>query len=294
MKIIDQTPFYKENGELSLIDRGRAIMQFGLGWFKEVEAERLVAGVLKKSLDKNFTLLINIIPAGLNARIPLILVGPTGVYVMTVTPKVGMYRARGDQWGTESGGSLKPESPNLLTRTERMARALLLYLQRLGYNDLPAVEAVLLCSDPATNVDSMRPVIRVIMRDTLERFAGSIAQARIVLNPESVFDIVNRLLTPPPPPKPVEPPAPEPVAASPAQPASAQNVPAFAVAGSTALPSAASVPPVRVASRPRSRARFTRTQILLLVGMALILCIVVVGLGIFIALNMNPPLIMLN
>jgi len=199
MKIVDQTPFYKANGELSWIDRGKAIMQFGPGWFKDIQAQKMVIAVLNKNLDKNYTLLCNIIPPGLDARIPLILVGPTGVYVMSVTPKIGIFRARGDQWGTVFGNTLRPENPNLLTFTEKMARAIQFYLQRRGYTDLTNVEPILLCSDPAMTVDSMRPIIRVIMRDTLERFAASITQARIVLNPESAFDIVNRLLNPPPP-----------------------------------------------------------------------------------------------
>jgi hypothetical protein len=306
MKIVDQTPFYKEDGELSFIDRLKAIMEFGTGWFKEIEAQRSVIAVLKKSLDKNFTLLCNIIPPGLEARIPLILVGPTGVYVMTVTPKIGMFRARGDQWGTVSGSSLRPENPNLLSLTEKMARAIQIYLQRQGYTDLTNVEAILLCSDPATTVDSMRPIIRVIMRDSLERFVASIIQARIVLSPESAFNIVNRLLNPPPPPpsKPVEPAAPAAEAVPQQQPAD-PNIPAFAMPGSAAAPvsSGESVPPVpaalpetstAAAPRPRTRFKLTRNQVILLVVMVVIWCLIVVGLAFLIAMNMNPPLIMLK
>jgi hypothetical protein len=307
MKIVDQTPYYKENGELSFIDRVKAIMEFGTGWFKEIEAQRLVTAVLKKSLDKNYTLLCNIIPPGLDARIPLILVGPTGVYVMSVTPKIGMFRARGDQWGTVSGSSLRPENPNLLTLTEKMARAIQIYLQRQGYTDLTNVEAILLCSDPATTVDSMRPIIRVIMRDSLERFAASIMQARIVLSPESAFNIVNRLLNPPPPPpskpvEPVEPAAPAAVseAVPPAQ-SSDPTVPAFAMPGSAPVSASTggTVPPVSETSsavppRPRTRFKLTRNQVILLVVMVIIWCLIIAGLAFLIAMNMNPPLIMLK
>ena len=91
MKIVDQTPFYKENGEISLIDRGKAIMQFGPGWFKQIEAQKSVIAVFKKNLDKNYTLLCNIIPPGLDARIPLILVGLTGVSSV-IGPSTRPYR----------------------------------------------------------------------------------------------------------------------------------------------------------------------------------------------------------
>ena len=329
MKIVDQTPYYKENSELSFTDRVRAILEFGPDWFKEVEALRTVIAVLKKNLDKNYTLLCNVIPPGVNARFPLILVGPTGVYVMYVTPKMGMFRARGDQWGTISGNSLKPEKPNLLTRTERMAHAIHVFLQRQGYLNLNGVEAVLLCSDPITNVDSMRPIIRVIMRDTFERFAVSIAQARLVLNQESVNDIVNRLLNPPPPP-----PSKSDKTLTSAVPVdlslqgSGPSIPAIALPGSTGapippsqgsdqsnsaidLPGSAAVPasigvslpplpdtdsttPPSPAPRSRLRFNFTRRQIAILVGMAVIWILIVIVFAFLIVRNLNPSLFMLR
>jgi hypothetical protein len=235
-----------------------------------------------------------------------------------------MFRAKGDQWGIVSGSSIKAENPNLLTRTERMARAIQIYLQRQGYVDLFNVEAILLCSDSATNVDSMRPIIRVIMRDMLERFVASIPQARIVLSPESAFDIVNRLLNPPPPPpsKPAEsgktvPPKPEMV--SPAQPVS-PFVQTFAMPASTPLPVSVEEPAPPVpqttpalvdetvlivpgsfpepsqspAPGPQPRLRLTRNQIALLVGMAVIWILILAGFAFLVAVTMNPPLIILR
>jgi hypothetical protein len=138
-------------------------------------------------------------PFGLEARFPLILIGPPGLYVMYVTPLTGMFRAKGDQWGTISGSAFKPERPNLLTRTDRMARAIHVYLQRQGFATMINVDPILLCSDPSFNVDSIRPIIRVVMRDALERFAISLAQSRVALNPETIQDILKRLLEPPKP-----------------------------------------------------------------------------------------------
>jgi len=198
MKIIDQTPFFtKETGEISFLDRSKAMMKFGSGWIKEVEAQKQIISVLGKVLDKNFTILRNVIPPGLGANFPFILVGPPGVFVMYVTPLSGMFRAKGDQWGTISGNVFKNEKTNLLTRTERMARALQVFLQRQGYSAMTSVDPILLCSDPSIHVDTIRPIIRVVMRDALERFAISLMQARVVLNPESVQDISNRILNPP-------------------------------------------------------------------------------------------------
>jgi hypothetical protein len=284
MKIIDRTPFYKEKGELSLIDRGKAFMQFGTSWFKEVEAQKSVIAVLGKALDKNFTILVNVIPPGLDARIPLILVGPTGVYVMSVTPLKGMFRAKGDQWGTISGNTFRPAKPNLLTRTERMARAIHVFLQRQGYSDLNGVEAILLSSDPTANIDSMRPIIRVVMRDALERFAVSVAQGRIVMNPESAYDIVNRLLNPP-----------TPAPSNPVEPVGAEAAPAFTETPAPPVPVAeGGTPLLSAVASPRPRRGLTGKQMGLLIGMFVIWCIIVLVFAFIIVRNTNPQLFLLK
>ena len=219
MKIIDQTPFFsKETGEIGILDRGRAMMKFGASWIKEVKAQNQIIAVLGKVLDKNYTLLRNVTPAGLGAIFPFILVGPPGVFVMYVTPLSGMFRAKGDQWGTISGNNFINEKTNLLTRTERMAHAIQVLLQRQGYSAITSVDPILLCSDPSVHVDTIRPIIRVVMRDALERFAISLTQARVVCNPESVQDIIMHILNPP---KPAQPqPAVTPSATGPEAPAS--------------------------------------------------------------------------
>ena len=266
MKIIDHTPYYKENGELSIVDRGKAIMQFGFSWFKEIEAQKNIIAVFDKILDRNYTLLQNVIPPGLDARIPFILVGPTGVFVMYVTHLVGMFRAKGDQWGTVTGSTLKPEKPNLLTRTDRMARAILLFLQRQGYSEITEVEAILLCSSPSITVDSLRPIIRVVMRDALERFAVSITQARILLSPEATRDIVNRILNP------VESTPPQP-AETPAVDTTTVSAGSLTQSGLFAQPGV--VPVARKQSRPRNRV--TKKQWIFLILMFVIWCLIIVA-----------------
>ena len=312
MKVIDQTPFIKENGEIGLMDRGKALMKYGAGFFKEIEAQNSIIEVLEKALDKKYVLLRNITPPGLDTMIPFILVGPTGVFVMSVTALNGTFRARGDQWGTVSGNTFKPEKPNMLTRTDRMARAVQIFLKRQGYADMNGLEAILLCSDPTTHIDSMRPIIRVIMRDALERFAVSIAQARVVLSPESVFDITNRILHPPAPvqPKPVET---EAEGATPAE-AGQENAPAAveqenrlsAVTSSGPEPEAAPAPtgasvlPDRDAQAeevvPDSTApvrrgiRVTKKQAILLIIMLVVWCLIVAVFVFLIAKDYLPIL----
>lgn len=199
MKIIDKTPFYNEKGEISLMDRAKALMKYGKPWLDEIEAQKSVLPVFDKGLDKSYTLLRNIILPGLETAIPFILVGPTGIFVIYVTHLVGMFRAKSDQWGTVVGSAFKPEKPNLLTRTEQMGRAVQVYLERHGYSSITSVEAILLCANPGVHVDSLRPIVRIVMRDALERLVISITQARVALGPEAAFNIVNLFLNPPEP-----------------------------------------------------------------------------------------------
>ncbi len=305
MKLIDQTPFYSENGEITFTDRAKAILKFGPGWFKEMEAQKTIVSIFNRVLDKNFTLLRNITPPGLDARIPFILVGPTGVYVMYVTPVKGMFRAKGDEWGTVVNGAYKPEKPNLLFRTQRMAEAVQVFVQRQGYADITSVEPLLLCSDPSVTVDSLRPIIRVVMSDALERLAVSISQARVIISPETAYNIVRRLLNPvtsAPEDKLPETPAPE-VTSAPPPPTEAEAnpyVPAFALPESESalaepVPESGTSPfPFRepeskeeapvIRRRRRSRARISRGQWLFLI-ILFVTWLIIVGIFIYIILS---------
>lgn len=191
MKIIDKTPFFNERGEISLTNRARAVMKFGRSWLSEMEAQKSVMPVFEKNLDRKFTLLRNVSLPVLDAPIPFILIGPPGVFVIYITDLVGMFRAKGDLWATVSGNALKPEKVNLLTRTEQLAQVVHIHLQRQGFKDIASVEAILLCANPAIHVDSVRPIIRVVMRDALERFTISLSEAIPLLTLDKVHRITD-------------------------------------------------------------------------------------------------------
>ena len=197
MKLIDKTPFLNESGEISFLDQIQATMKFGRSWYAEIQAQKVVIQYLNRALDRGgYILLRNAQLPGTGATIPMILAGPTGVFVMYATHLKGRYRTKGDTWGTIEGEFFKPAPINLIRLTSRMAGAVYVYLQRQGYVNLPPVEGVLLAADPGLNVDSVRPAVRVVMRDALERFAFSIAQSRVVLSSEAVHEIIERLQNP--------------------------------------------------------------------------------------------------
>ncbi len=212
MKIIDQTPFVDDKGEISLFNRAKATLQLGPSWYGEVQAQTQVIAFMERGIDRGYTLLRNFTLPGTQATIPMILVGPTGIYVMYVTNLGGVYRAKGDEWSIIENNMVKLAPVNLLTRTARMARAVQVFLERQGYVLSTAVEGVLLGVNPSLHVESTRPMVRVVLSDALDRFVASVSQARMVMGSEAVQDIVNHLQHPRQAKKPGATPEPEPVA----------------------------------------------------------------------------------
>ena len=198
MKIIDQTPFLSEGDKISVLDQVKATLKYGGDWLQEINAQKTVVACFGKVLDNSFTLLRNVRLASLDINIPLILVGPAGIYVLYTTPLRGMFRTKGDSWGTLVGYTFKPARINLIVRTAQMGRAVQTYLERQGFpGSTTPVEAVLLASEPGLHIDSVRPIVRVVMRDGLEHFAASVVQGHAVFSAETVRYILDRITNPP-------------------------------------------------------------------------------------------------
>jgi hypothetical protein len=194
MKIIDTTPFKGPDGQISAVDRVRAIAKYGSGWYSDVQAQDATAALLGRQLDRTYTLLVNPLLPGTDVFMPLVLVGPPGVYLIYVTNERGVFRAKGDEWGSLDGERFTPAKVNLLTRTARLAQALQKFLEKQG---IPlAVEPVLMAMNPGTHIDSVRPLIRVVMSDAVERFAIGVTQASRTLSLETAAAIVDRIQKP--------------------------------------------------------------------------------------------------
>ena len=198
MKIIDKTPFQNEKGELTTMQRVQGTLQHGLSWFPELEAQKAVIAQMDLVLEKGFTLIRNFTLANSQIVEPLILIGPPGVFVISVTPQSGFYEARGDQWNVVNSGRSSPAPVNLLYRVGRLARALQVYLNRQGVVLPGLVEPILIASSPRMHIESLRPTVRVVLSDAIRQFAASLLQARPVLRPEQVYEIADRIITPRP------------------------------------------------------------------------------------------------
>lgn len=198
MKVIDKTPLQNDKGEIGLVERIQGTLKYGFSWYGELEAQKLIIAQLDRALEKGFVLIRNFTLPGIEIVEPIILIGPPGVYIVHVTPLSGFYEAKGDQWNTVNNGRGTPAPINLMSRTARLAKALQVYLDRQGVSLPNPVEPVLMASSPAMHIDSMRPMIRVVMSDAVKQFAASLLQARPVLQTEFIHDLADRIITPRP------------------------------------------------------------------------------------------------
>lgn len=196
MKIIDQTPLLDANGKLSLVNRIQGMLKYGFSWPANLEAQEKVIAQMNKGIEKNHTLFRNQQLGASDIVVPLILIGSSGIFVLEATPLKGFYRARGEEWGTVSGGKFQPASINIISRTARLAKILQVFFERQGLKLAKAVEPVLLAADPGMHIESSRPAVRVVMSDAIELFAASLLAGKPVYNLNEISEFVERLQRP--------------------------------------------------------------------------------------------------
>jgi hypothetical protein len=196
MKIIDQTPLLDANGQLSLVNRIQGMLKYGFSWPSNLEAQAKVIAQLNKVIEKGHTLFRNQQLGASEIIVPLILIGTSGIHVMEATPLKGLYQARGEEWGTLTNGRFQPANINILRRTARLAKIVQVFFERQGLKLAAPVEPVLLAADPGLHIESIRPAVRPVMSDAIDRYAASLVAARPIYNAQEVGEFVERLQHP--------------------------------------------------------------------------------------------------
>ena len=276
MRVIERSEFRDEDGKITLQNRVRGSLRFGLSWYGVMQAQQAVSERLNKSLSNDYHLLRNILIPGTGVITSLVLVGPQGVYAILPSPTGGVFRAKDDEWMTHSGGHFRPARPNLQQSALTAADLLLTYFHGLGY-DLPQVEPVLIFTNPRAHVDTVHPRARIVLADALEHFAANLREQPPIMDREDGQLLIEALLHPP------QPKVEEVLAPLPPRPLPPSAV-APAAAGPFQLDEREAPPP------PRSRRRrgLRRREILLLGAMLLMeVCI----LGAFAAIILVPDLL---
>lgn len=309
MKIIDKTPLQDADGNINIIARVQGTLKYGLSWFAEMEAQKMVIAQLDRLLEKGFVLIRNFTLPNSEIVIPIILIGSGGIWVIYVTKERGRFEAKGDQWNTvNNDGKSLPAGINLILRVSQLTSAFQKYLKIQKIEMPNPVEAVLIAADPGAQIESVRPIARVVRSDAIKQFAGSLLQARPVWRTDFIHELADRLVDPRPPAElePVAPSVPE-AGQQPASRAKAifnaseQATPfnandlgfAFEEGGAQSVSqNLRESNPARPLPHPKpapSKGKFLglgTTQVVLLAGMFIVECCVLFGFGIILYLNL--------
>jgi hypothetical protein len=213
MRIIDKTPLIDEKGNLGLVQRIQGILEYGFNWPRELQAQNAIVKFFDRQLEKGYTLIRNIALGQSGIIIPMILLGPAGIYVIEVTHLRGRYEARGDSWNVASGNQYSPAPVNLIQQTMRKARALQVFIERQGVRLPVTVEPLIIAGDPGLHIESVRSAVKVMMIDGIKSFVNGLLTGSPILSSMQVNDFTDRILEPRPKveaPPPVTEPAPEP------------------------------------------------------------------------------------
>lgn len=157
-------------------------------------AEKAIIETLQRLLDNQYVILQSVPLDDPEEPIPLVLVGPPGVRMIYARSVKGVFRAKEDAWEEMDDRTqrFKIARPNLLTRSQSMGETVEAYLAARNF-DMAAVEAVLVFTDPGIHVDTVRPIVRVVQADALDRFGAGLVQSQAILDKETIQRIVNVL-----------------------------------------------------------------------------------------------------
>lgn len=198
MRVIDKTPFQDEQGNISLIARIQGTLKYGLNWYSELEAQKRVIAYLDRVLDKGFVLIRNFTLPDSEIVIPLILIGPGSLSIILVSPVKGQFEAKGADWNIITNGVAAPASRNLIDLVGKLSRVFQKYMQVHNINIPMQPEPVLIASDPGAQIESVRPMVRVVRSDAIKQFANTLSQASPVLRTDLISIIADLIIEPQP------------------------------------------------------------------------------------------------
>lgn len=290
MKVLDKTPLQDAQGNINVVSRVQGTLKYGPNWFPELEAQKAVIAQLDRLLDKGFVLIRNFNLPGSDIIIPIILIGPGSFSVIFVTPLKGHFEAKGTEWNTVNNGVSTPAPRNLIDLLTKLSRAFQKYLQINNINIPMQLEPALIASNPGSNVESVRPAVRVVRSDAIKQFANTLNQSSPVLRAEQVLASADLIVepqprsteTPPEPAIPVERPVSRAQAifkaSETAEPESPPTV---------RIPRANLEPQAQPAMAPKRSRGISGRQIALLAVLGLVECCVLAG-GAYFLLYLNP------
>jgi hypothetical protein len=157
----------------------------------ESKAQEAVIIYCKRILNNKFTMLRNMPLPEFELPVPLILIGPPGIFVLSVYGVKGVFRAKEDSWLEIKGQTrqYQPARPNLIQISQGFKIAVEQYLQSQGVEDAQ-LHGLLVFMNPGIHIDTVRPAVRVVMKDGLERFMSNLVTRPPIFNTSELKKLV--------------------------------------------------------------------------------------------------------
>ncbi len=194
MKVIERSPIGGEGGPTGINDRIKGIWQFGFSWDQDIQAQQVLISRLGRMLDNSYTIISNVAITESALPVPLVLVGPIGVWTFYVTAVKGIFRVKGENWYRldDKSQHYKPSRPNLIRRSALMSRAINDYLREKGFF-LDEAQPVLFFAQPGIHIDAPESPVRLLYSDGVDRFAVNLLEGKAVLDSGEVKRVTEIL-----------------------------------------------------------------------------------------------------
>lgn len=194
MKVIDSAQRAAPTSEVEkVISQAKDAVGKILGGTAEAQGQETLIHYLGRVLNNRFVLLRNVKLEGADITIPIILIGPSGISVITTRAGKGVYQIKAEAIARMTASKeFTPIRPSPVNRTILMAEAVTRYLRDHNVEP-PEVQPVMFFSNPGTHIDSVRPAVRLVLMDGLERFVTTLQHGQAELTPDDVHKLVEIL-----------------------------------------------------------------------------------------------------
>jgi len=150
-------------------------------------AEDAIVARFMRGLDDRFVMLRNLQLEDNGGIFPPILVGPSGLVVLTVSRVRGFYKAKDDTWWEmdKSTHQYIAAHPNLLRQAKNYAQKLVEILDTHGKSH-PDILPVLVFANAGVHIETVNPAIRIVLMDGVENLIEGLVKGKEVLQPTEI------------------------------------------------------------------------------------------------------------
>jgi len=162
---------------------------------RKLSARDYLVQNLRGVLDNRFHMVCEACLDERKGALPLILLGPTGVWVILTNDAKGVFRIHETEWEElqSKRGGYKAVYPNPITIGLEKTQELLDYLSSRGIK-VPTIEPAVFFSDPGAHIETSKPAGRIVPVDALQRFIVTVWRSPVVFDEDELQIIINELV----------------------------------------------------------------------------------------------------